>query len=157
MDRLNFRYPEQMKPLSQVVAWSILITLVFGIGAFYASKASAAKEAELWAVAHELIPVAEQYMGRPASGALPDMRIVEADEMPCLCAAVYVYAVDVQPAELGYQQPAELLLRKDMRLDQPLDRSIVLHELIHYLQELAGGPVAYWDSAIDCSRARGLP
>jgi len=100
MDRLNFRYPEQMKPLSQVVAWSILITLVFGIGAFYASKASAAQEAELWAVAHELIPVAEQYMGRPASGALPDMRIVEADEMPCLCAAVYVYAVDVQPAEL---------------------------------------------------------
>lgn len=77
----------------------------------------------------ELLLAASDLSGYPVSPTLPHVAIVAPAEMPCVCKGAY--------------DAGTLWVSAELDLAQPFGRSVLLHELVHHLQEqVAGTPHA---------------
>jgi hypothetical protein len=73
----------------------------------------------------ELLVAASELSGLPAPAALPEVRVVATSAMPCRCK--------------GAQLDGVLWLSAELDLDGSFGRSVAVHELTHYLQEVHRG------------------
>jgi hypothetical protein len=68
---------------------------------------------------------ASDLTGYPVPKAMPHVAIVAPEVMPCACKGAY--------------QDGTLWVSDDLDLAKPFARSVLVHDLVHHLQEQAGG------------------
>lgn len=73
----------------------------------------------------ELLLLASDLSGHPVPPMLPRVAVVPAAEMPCTCKGAY--------------QGGTLWITAELDPAQPFARSVLVHELVHHLQEQAAG------------------
>ncbi len=73
----------------------------------------------------ELLLAASDLSGYPVPATLPNVAIVSRADMPCICKGAY--------------EDGTLWVSSELDIAQPFGRSVLLHELVHHLQEQAAG------------------